>query len=323
MSLTVCSALTDISTAGTNKQYSHEFKCLHLERDIFYQIIQWVATGNTLQEAAKNVSLIGQICKGWHVYSHEMDPARFIDFTYDQGESQKICNILTTALQLDPMSLSDFTSWIEKDENAEQLSTRTSCRPPKNLQLGRIPSIFAKLTHLDTLTINMHRRIYTIPNFFASLNQLMLLKLSNNTISVISTSIGCLPKLELLALNNNKITEIPEFLSNLTHLKTLNLNNNNLTILPNHMSTFTSLQYLHVSNNDISDLPPAFGELTQLKELRISNNPIPSVPDALSSLTQLESLFVNNTAITDVSNICQLLPKLTLLYHRGTNNVPT
>ncbi len=318
MSLSVCSAFTKADVYEYVEQYPHSLACLHLERDVFYQIIQWVATGNTLQEAAKNISLIGRVCKDWHLYSHQIDPAQLIDFTYDQGESQKICNALCSTLRINPMLLADFTSWLEKDENAERVQAFTSCSLPASLQLRRIPSILTKLTQLKGLTINM-QCITAIPDPIVSLIQLTWLKFPRNEISVISTSLGSLHSLTRLELNNNAITEYPEFLSNLSNLRMLNFDNNPLKTLPENVSILISLQKFFLNTTQLSILPSTFGKLTQLQTLSINNNPIQSV-NVLSELTQLKKLFINNTKITVISNM-QKLPKLTLLYYRDRNNV--
>ena len=129
-----------------------------------------------------------------------------------------------------------------------------------------------KIEHLNLERLN----IKEIPDIVREYKNLISLNLSNNDLSEASNwKYLCeLENLEILYLRKNKISIIPEDFKCLTRLKELNMWGNQIESIPTFIQELDGLEKIHIGSNKIKDQELNLSKLKKLKELEISNNPI-------------------------------------------------
>lgn len=112
-----------------------------------------------------------------------------------------------------------------------------------------------------------------LPNFSNILENLEILDIRCNNLSISPGIVEMLQNLRILDLSNNQITEVPESLSELKHLKKLYLQNNLLQDLPASLIDLHYLETLDISGNLFDSIPHAIEcGLDFLKILNVSKN---------------------------------------------------
>ncbi|KAF9152209.1 cysteinyl-tRNA synthetase [Linnemannia schmuckeri] len=110
-------------------------------------------------------------------------------------------------------------------------------------------------------------------------NTLTFLDVSSNKLSnLTSTLFDHLRSLETLKLDNNSISSIPSTVGSLKFLRTLSLANNNISSLPDEIAQLESLIVLDVHGNSLGELPPSIWHCS-LHSLNASSNLLGSFPD--------------------------------------------
>ncbi|MEX0288873.1 MAG: leucine-rich repeat domain-containing protein [Flavobacteriaceae bacterium] len=160
-----------------------------------------------------------------------------------------------------------------------------------------------RVTHLDASA----KKIGNIVAEIGQLDQLLVLKLSENVIEEIPLEIGNLANLTELHLLENIIKEIPPQMGNLKNLVSLYLGGNQITNLPLELGNLEHLKILEVSANSLVEIPIKFELLSNLKELFLSSNELQAVPEELGKLKSLEKLNLSNNDIVALPYaVCQL-----------------
>lgn len=101
-----------------------------------------------------------------------------------------------------------------------------------------------------------------------------------------------LNNLQLLDLSKNILTILPDWLAQLTKLESLDLSENNLMALPDGIAQLQNLQCLDIHGNKLNTLPDWLAQpdnLPQLRDLYIANNPLSTPPNELlgNTLTKI------------------------------------
>ncbi|KAI2652774.1 Leucine-rich repeat-containing protein 69 [Labeo rohita] len=109
------------------------------------------------------------------------------------------------------------------------------------------------------------RKITHLPEVFARLTWIVILKLNNNYLSSLPSELMCLQKLTELNLGNNVLEEIPSVLKHLHCLNKLYLYGNKISHLPPEGALgWKNLKILDVAGNCLSVFPVGFLTLEEL-----------------------------------------------------------
>ncbi|GAA0175942.1 scaffold/adaptor protein [Lithospermum erythrorhizon] len=127
--------------------------------------------------------------------------------------------------------------------------------------------------------------------FFASLDSIVSLNLSNNSLQAVPELIAGLEKLEELNLSSNELESLPGSIGLLINLKILNVSRNKLVELPDSICHCRSLVELNASFNRLAYLPTNIGyELVNLKRLSVQLNKLRSLPTSIGEMKSLQVL---------------------------------
>jgi Leucine-rich repeat (LRR) protein len=115
----------------------------------------------------------------------------------------------------------------------------------------------------------------------SSLENLKVLDLSKNEITIIASEICQLSKLVTLNLSHNKITELPEsfgrynstLIFRLEKLEVLEISNNILASLPEDLSGLSSIKSFHMANNLLLSIPVSL-LATGITSIDFDHNPL-------------------------------------------------
>ena len=143
-----------------------------------------------------------------------------------------------------------------------------------DLSFNNIASIPCEIQNLDNLQALslVDNNIQNLQECF-ELNDLLLLNLSGNKITVISPIISA-KNICHLALSFNNITTLPNNIDNLQYLFYLNLNNNSISKIPEEICNLSNLRTLLLNSNNITELPECFYSMKNLVTVDLRNNPL-------------------------------------------------
>lgn len=142
--------------------------------------------------------------------------------------------------------------------------------------------------------------IQNIPSSISELKNLIYLDLRNNSISTLPESFSKLLNLKNLLISFNSFQEFPVEITNLSNLQNLWFSNSKVVSIPGCISKLTNLELLDLRYNKITDVPDSVGDLVSLKKLWLYNNSITSVSDNLSHL-KLDEIYLQNNQISNLS----------------------
>lgn len=137
------------------------------------------------------------------------------------------------------------------------------------------------------------------------LSRSMELDLAGFGLSELPESLCSLEQLRLLRLSNNNLTSLPVTFGNLTRLANLSLDNNLISNLPNEFSKFKKLTRLWLASyisggNPLNRLPTSLRQLKQLLLLQANGCSLTSIPDWIGEISSLEILRLADNYITDL-----------------------
>ncbi|XP_055954750.1 uncharacterized protein LOC130010766 [Patella vulgata] len=145
-----------------------------------------------------------------------------------------------------------------------------------------------------------------------------VLKLSNNEITHLSSSISHLRSLKVLHLDKNRLSEITETLVNCKQLAELNLSANCLQVLPSSLCSLIKLRILEVANNQLEHLPHDIGKLHDLRHLVLHDNKLWFLPFSITNFHKLWSLQLAGNLFDHIPmQVCQLTSLHTLNFARN------
>ena len=145
-----------------------------------------------------------------------------------------------------------------------------------------------KYRDLKFLIINNKNILQINSSLYSKLKYLESLDLSHNIIGKISKKVTNLQNLKILNLSDNYISVLPYFLKDIKHLEELHLNNNKIELIPSSIQFFTSLKILNLSQNIIERLPMEIGLMNKLESLLIDKNEFTEIPTTLCYLENLK-----------------------------------
>lgn len=96
-----------------------------------------------------------------------------------------------------------------------------------NKGLDKLPSYVLDRTSLEILDISNNDLTGALPGEIRFLQNLKVLKASNNNMIGVPAEVGQLKNLEVLDLSDNQLTGLPQEMGNLKNLKKLDLSGNN------------------------------------------------------------------------------------------------
>ena len=181
---------------------------------------------------------------------------------------------------------------ISKKEQKQKKNTTIENLPKKE----KILNIYGELQCMESqkkikeLIIHNQNIIKLSKNFFQNLSNLILLDLSNNSISKISKNILSFPNIKHLILNNNLISVIPFYLSELNFLEEIQLENNIIQLISITIQNFNSLKILNISCNKIEQIPVELGLIKNLEILLFDKNNFTEIPTSLCYLKKLKRI---------------------------------
>ena len=122
------------------------------------------------------------------------------------------------------------------------------------------------------------------PREFCSLQNLQLLSLSDNHLTVIPAEIGQLLQLHTIDLHNNLLATIPAEIGQLLQLFCLNLHNNLLATIPAEIGQIKRLYTLVLDNNKFTTLPVEIWSFTGKRIICLRGNPLKVVPKSTATI---------------------------------------
>jgi hypothetical protein len=189
--------------------------------------------------------------------------------------------------------------------------------PLQVLNLGRNPiselphdEIIALSETLKELWLDDCQLKGTLPSCLLQLDQLELLRLSNNQLTDVSSVFSSSSsssnqrywtKLRVLSLDRNQLSALPEHWSNLDCLESLLVRHNQLTQLPDGVPGcgMKRLKLLHVSSNQLTRLPDSLVECSTLTHLYVNSNQLVTLPVGMDEqhLPKLQRLVTSHNPL--------------------------
>ena len=121
---------------------------------------------------------------------------------------------------------------------------------------------------------------------------------SNNSLTILPTSLLQLPSLTILTASKNKITEFPKqenFSLDCELLEDIDVSQNQLKALPSYLfSDLPALKSLNASRNKLKEIPSSVWHTDSLKTLDLSENLLESLPKP--------TVFIRHTSDSDLDS---------------------
>ena len=153
--------------------------------------------------------------------------------------------------------------------------------------LGELPPAIGRLTELRFLILDTNH-LRTLPNELCNLRELLVLVISNNSLTALPDAIGHLEQLESVHLANNQLRDLPISFFNLRNLTFLDLTSNKLRQLSDGIGQLTELQTLLLYDNRLRTIPDSIIKLKFLTTLWLGRNRLRTLPRGLTQLKQLD-----------------------------------
>lgn len=110
-------------------------------------------------------------------------------------------------------------------------------------------------------------------------------------------TIGNLTQVKILRIGDNSITILPDSIGDLKYLRALESSRNQLTSLPDTLGEAWNLQFLWLGGNQFTEFPAEMFDIRALKETSLADNQIVNLPDEVIQLRTLEQLDLSNNQI--------------------------
>lgn len=146
------------------------------------------------------------------------------------------------------------------------------------------PDAVCSFTRLKRLEIT-NSGVTELPGWITELQELEVLDLSGNNISVVKLS-----KLKKLKLNRNRITSLPSGIGQMRNLAELSLLGNRLEYLSPDIAGLHELVILDLSANPLKTLPETIGMFKRLERLVLNNCNLQKLPVVIAEIESLKFL---------------------------------
>lgn len=216
-----------------------------------------------------------------------------------------------------PSKGEEIVSYLKIQKNRERL-LKVKKLHLKDLKLGIIHPILLFFRNLKEVDLSGNNLEF-LPDEFATLSSLNILKLSHNNLQTVPDTIDQIAGLEEVYLDHNQISLLPVNFFKLSSLSCCDLSNNNLRDLPETkdkrpgLSSLKALKSLHLQNNSLSELPSDIGELGALRILDCSKNSIESFPDSMQRLSLLDKFNAERNHLKSIPPWVRKLKRVTYL----------
>ncbi|XP_041349799.1 malignant fibrous histiocytoma-amplified sequence 1 homolog isoform X2 [Gigantopelta aegis] len=189
----------------------------------------------------------------------------------------------------------------ETIKNIQQLADSLKRLLVYDLSLKTIPDgLLANLFHLEKLDLGFnHLSDHSFPDSVKGLENLIEVRLNNNTLTVIPQFLRRLRKLNRLDVSSNELESL-KGVERLKRIQVLVLDGNNLGTVFKDVAHMTKLEILRCKDNNIREITPEIRQLKQLQDLDISNNKITVLPIDVFLLPKLDSFNASYNQITKV-----------------------
>jgi len=177
----------------------------------------------------------------------------------------------------------------------------------------------------EMATLNLNHLLLgsdVLPSEIGVLQNLRVLRLTNDFLTSLPTEIGLLSELEVLVSHETSLQSLPSEIGNLTALLTLNVGGNNLTNITTEIGLLSRLETLNLERNAISSLPSHIGMMSGLRQLLIQSNKLLSLPSEIGMINSLRSLNVainNISALPSEIGMLSMLTSLDVAYNPNLN----
>ncbi|KAH9362712.1 hypothetical protein HPB48_001191 [Haemaphysalis longicornis] len=180
-------------------------------------------------------------------------------------------------------------------------------------RLGVITEFEPSYGAIEVLILKDCKIIMVEPGTFKSLENMIRLDLSNNSISRLDESVfGEDSKLELLQLPDNSLTSVSGTFNRTRLLKELKLTSNQINNITDAFKGLTILRKISLSRNLVTHIPDdAFSDNSELVEINLSENKIRWVgTNALKGLVTLRWLLLQGNKLLSLNGSLRHLPKI-------------
>jgi len=160
----------------------------------------------------------------------------------------------------------------------KHLSIKAACIATIPDSLGNCP--------LEYLELTGHYK--TIPEAFANLSKLKILKLSSPELKTLPESLGNLSSLKELRIESDKLSALPQSLSELKGLEEIYLDTFSLEALPGAFGNLCKLKIIDIFSGKMTELPDSIGNLRNLKSIHLDVYNLASFPDSFNELSYIK-----------------------------------
>jgi Leucine-rich repeat (LRR) protein len=211
------------------------------------------------------------------------DVAKLSGFAHVNTEKYKkkkqylsLCRIPEWALSKDP-----DTGWVYFKNN---VTGKLTWDPPSSMdQIGALVSLRVLKLRENTMRI--------IPTSLTKCTAIEHIDITGNCVGELPNDLGKFTALKTLRVSTNELKFVPLTLRSCVELQELNLNSNQLRNIPDFIGFMTSLQLLFVGSNQLKRIPYSLGYLTNLRELQSFNNPLHDPDPKLFDAPLVDSLW--------------------------------
>ncbi len=121
--------------------------------------------------------------------------------------------------------------------------------------------------------------------------------MDSNNLRTLPNELCQLRELLVLVLSNNSLTALPDDIGNMEQLESIHSANNHLRDLPSSFFHLKNLTFLDLSSNKLRQLSDGIGQLTQLNSLLLYDNRLRLIPDSISMLKHLTTLWLGRNRL--------------------------
>eukprot|EP01094_Clydonella_sp_ATCC50884_P021924 TRINITY_DN4931_c0_g1_i4.p1 TRINITY_DN4931_c0_g1~~TRINITY_DN4931_c0_g1_i4.p1 ORF type:complete len:1496 (-),score=337.73 TRINITY_DN4931_c0_g1_i4:226-4713(-) len=222
-----------------------------------------------------------------------------------------------TALEKVMLGVNKITSFLP-DDCWSSLANLQELHMPSNEISTPIPLAFGNAKALVEVDLAYNRIYGELDDPIQSLDSLVALNMSHNSLQVIGPGITKAPNLKRIVIRGNRVYgELPEWIAD-SSLEDLSFSHNFFFgSMPDAWRTFSSLKYLDLSFNQLTgSFPDWLPELPDIRKWWLQGNDLTgTLPANIGNATSLESLsFAQNHLVGDIPRSIKDLHNLKGLY---------